>query len=211
MSTMHPTLPTAIMSRRYTVRHWTKPTFHTCTTTTTLLPLDSRHERLQKTLSLYVGCDPHIGLKLVEPLDDVTIAVRKMLQDIALVFVAAIRDRFTASKFAPSLDIDVHRRGRDESAVDGHADSKWIIHRRSSTPEFFALFDQKFGDLHHEVIHRAAGLGKFVEILPGEEGFVADLEAHHGQRPAGLKDNLRGFGVAIDVGFRGRVHIATRD
>ena len=55
------------------------------------------------------------------------------------------------------------------------------------------------------------GLGKLVELRVAVESFVADIEADHGQRPASLKNNLRGFRVVEDVGFGGGVDVAARN
>ena len=52
------------------------------------------------------------------------------------------------------------------------------------------------------------GLSELFEIFRREQRFVADIEADHGEGPSGLKNNLRGFGIVIDVGFGGGVHIA---
>ena len=55
------------------------------------------------------------------------------------------------------------------------------------------------------------GLAELVEIFRREQRLVADFEADHGHRPACLEDDLRRFGIVIDVGFGGGVDVAAGD
>ena len=55
------------------------------------------------------------------------------------------------------------------------------------------------------------GCAELVEVLFREQRLVAYIETYHGERPSGLEDDLRGFGVVGDVGFGGGVDIAAGD
>src|SRR5215813_1156334 len=48
-------------------------------------------------------------------------------------------------------------------------------------------------------------------MFAAEKSFVTDVESDHGERPASLKDDLRGFGVGVNVGFGRGVDVAALD
>ena len=51
------------------------------------------------------------------------------------------------------------------------------------------------------------GLFKLIELWMTIQSLVADVEADHGERPAGLEDDLRRFRIAVDIGFGGGVRV----
>src|ERR1700676_1373050 len=134
-----------------------------------------------------------------------------MVQHVTLDLVAAIGNGFAAREFAARFDIDVHQRRGDQRSVDGYAYGQRVVHRRASITKFFGKLDQKFCYAVHEVVDRAVSLPQQLDMFACEERLVADVEADHGQRPAGLKHDLRGFWIIIDVGFRGGVYVAAFD
>jgi hypothetical protein len=132
-----------------------------------------------------------------------------MMEHIALDFAAAVGDGFASSKFTAGFDLDVHERRGNERCIHCDAHGERIVHGRAfGVAVFFGKGHEKIADAVYEVVHRAMSSGEMVEVLAGEKRFVANVEADHGERPAGLEDDLRGFGIVVDIGFGGRVHVA---
>src|ERR1700676_2405600 len=48
-------------------------------------------------------------------------------------------------------------------------------------------------------------------MLAHQHGFISNIEADHSERPAGLKNNLRGLGIVVNVGFGGSVYVSSAD
>ena len=63
----------------------------------------------------------------------------------------------------------------------------------------------------NKVIYRAVSLSKLIEVFLCEQRLVADFKAYHRNGPAGLKNDLRGFRIVINVGFGGGIHVAATD
>ena len=133
------------------------------------------------------------------------------MQDIALDIPAPIADRLTARKLAAGFHIDMHGLRFDEGWIDRDRNRGGIIHGRAGRPELRRQVHQILQNRRNEIVNRAVGLGEFVEVVTGEERFVANLESHHRQRPSCLKDDLCGFRIVIDVGFSGGIHVAPAD
>src|SRR6266852_6622062 len=86
-----------------------------------------------------------------------------------------------------------------------------IIHRRAVAAEFFRELDEELRHAVDEVVYRAVSAGKLLKMFAAEEGLVADIETDHGERPAGLKNDLGRFGIVIDIRFRGSVNVSAFD
>src|SRR5208337_3022605 len=102
-------------------------------------------------------------------------------------------------------------RSSDEGCVDSHTDGQWIVHGRARIAEFLGKLYEKFGDAVDEVVDGAVRAPELFEMFAAEERLIADVEAHHGKRPAGLKNNLCGLGVVVDVGLGRCIDVAALD
>src|SRR5208337_3013884 len=167
------------------------------------LSLHARNKQLQKLFRVHVGANLGVGLDLFKALDDITVATRKVVKDIFLEFVAAVGNGLATREFPARFDVHMHEGCFDDAGVDGNTDGEGIIHRSARIAELFSELNEELGDLVDEIIHGAVSLAELSEIFAGKESFVADVEANHCERPASLEDNLRGFGIAVDVGFGG--------
>src|SRR6184192_3977796 len=172
-----------------------------------LLSLDSRDEHLQESISFDFGADFGVGRDFVDALDYIMVSVK----NVAFNGATAVGHGFASRELAPGFDIHVHSGRFHQSGIDGYANGEGVVHRRAGKIELGGEGDQIFGDGIDEIIHRAVGLAEFVELLWAEKSFVADVESDHGHGPAGLEDDLGGFGVVVDIGFSGGVHVAPGD
>src|ERR1700691_4781619 len=162
-------------------------------------------EQLEKLFGVDAGANLDVWFHVIYAFDDVAIAV----QHVALDGIAAIGDSLAAGEFSARFDVHVHWLRRDDGRIDGGADGERVVHRRTSARAVFGfLTDQESENLHGEVVFGAVSFRKLIEMRLVVESFIADIEADHGQAPAGVEDDLRGFGIVVDVGFGRGVHVA---
>ena len=133
------------------------------------------------------------------------------MKHVALDRAVAIGDGLAARELASGFNVHVHRWRFYERCVDGHPDCERIIHGRAVGAKLRRQVDQIVRHLINEIIDGPVGLSELCKVLRREQRFIADIEANHGQRPAGLENNLRRFGVIVDVRLGGRVHVAAAD
>ncbi len=134
-----------------------------------------------------------IRLDFVEPFNNVAVTV----QHVALDCAVAIGDRLTARELASGFDIHVDWSRSYERCVDGHPERERIIHRRAVGTELRRQINQVVRHLVDEIIYGPMGLSELFEVLWRQQCLIADIEADHGQRPTGLENDLRGFGVPM--------------
>src|SRR5271167_1112153 len=70
-----------------------------------LLPLNPRNEKRQKLVRVHFGANFGVGLHFVQPFDEITVSLSKMMKNVAFVCPATIGHRFTPGEFPARFHI----------------------------------------------------------------------------------------------------------
>ena len=133
------------------------------------------------------------------------------VQDVVFIRTHAIGHRFAARELAFGFHIDVHVLECNQRGIDDRADRQGVVHRRSGVPALFRPRQVKVRELVDKVAFWPMARPQLRQVFTLDQGALAHVRTDHGNRPAGVENDLCGFRIVVDIGFRGSVDIASAD